>query len=160
MKEILKRQRTVLRIVMREVQLKSEGPDFAPDHPKAMSDLVLWLERPKRAKAAKAAKAAKRAERIRTQQHNNKNKLYPLHAPEVECIGKGKARMPYEFGVKSAVVVSHSHGLLLGARTFPGNPYDGHIRSAVLEQATNQLQDHSVKLKQIVVDLGIPPRGR
>ena len=113
MKEILKRQRTVLRIVMREVQRKSEGPDFAPDHPKAMSDLVLWLER---------AKRAERAERIRTQQHNDKNKLYPLHAPEVECIGKGKARMPYEFGVKSVVVVSHSHGRLRGARTFPGNP--------------------------------------
>ena len=101
---------------MREVQPKSEGPDFAPDHPKAMSDLMLWLER------AKRAKRAERAERIRTQQHNDKNKLYPLHAPEVECIGKGKARMPYEFGVKSVVVVSHSHGRLLGARTFPGNP--------------------------------------
>ncbi len=28
-------------------------------------------------------------------------KVYSLHAPEVECIGKGKARAPYEFGVKS-----------------------------------------------------------
>ena len=64
------------------------------------------------------------------------------------------ARKPYEFGVKSAVVVSHKHGLMLGARTFPGNPYDSHILSAVLEQATNLLQDHAVKLKQIVVDLG------
>jgi IS5 family transposase len=25
---------------------------------------------------------------------------YSLHAPEVECIGKGKAHRPYEFGVK------------------------------------------------------------
>ena len=48
--------------------------------------------------------------------------LYALHAPEVECIGKGKVRKPYEFGVKSAVVVSHKDGLMLGARTFPGNP--------------------------------------
>lgn len=37
----------------------------------------------------------------------DKNKLYALHAPEVECIGKGKARKPYEFGVKSAVRTSH-----------------------------------------------------
>ena len=95
-----------------------------------------------------------RAERIRTQQRTDKNKLYALHAPEVECIGKGKARKPYEFGVKSAVVVSHKHGLMLGARTFPGNPYDGHILSAVLEQATNLTQDLSIKLKHIVVDLG------
>lgn len=50
-----------------------------------------------------------RAERIRTQQRHDKKNLYALHAPEVECIGKGKARKPYEFGVKNAVVVSHEH---------------------------------------------------
>ena len=43
---------------------------------------------------------------------------------------------------------------MLGARTFPGNPYDGHILSAVLEQATNLTQDLGLKLKHIVVDLG------
>ena len=57
-------------------------------------------------------------------------------------------------GPKSAVVVSHENGLMLGARTFPGNPYDGHILSAVLEQATNLTQDIAVTLKHIVVDLG------
>ena len=119
MRRVVKRQRTVLGIVMREVQRKMQIAKFAPGHPKAASDLALWLER---------------AERIRTQQRQDKNKLYALHAPEVECIGKGKARKPCEFGVKSAVVVSHQHGLILGARTFPGNPYDGHILSAVLEQ--------------------------
>ena len=116
------------------------SPDFAPEHPKAVSDLMMWLER---------------AERIRTQQRHDKNKLYALHAPEVECIGKGKARKPYEFGVKSAVVVSHQHGLMVGARTFPGNPYDGHILSAVLEQASNLMQDLGVKLKHVVADLGL-----
>jgi IS5 family transposase len=77
-----------------------------------------------------------------------------LHAPEVECIGKGKAGKPYEFGVKSAVIVSHKHGLMLGARTFPGNPFDGHILSAVLEQSTNLMQDHAVRVKEVIVDLG------
>jgi IS5 family transposase len=139
LKKVLKRQRTILGVVMREAQRKIEAPEFAPDHAKAVSDLMMWLER---------------AERIRTQQRNDKSKLYALHAPEVECLAKGKARKPYEFGVKSAVVVSHKHGLMLGARTFPGNPYDGHILNAALEQTTNLLQDHSVKLKQIVVDLG------
>ena len=139
LKKVLKRQRTVLGIIIREVQRRIESADFAPEHPKAVSDLMIWLER---------------AERIRTQQRNGTNKLYALHAPEVECIGKGKARKPYEFGVKSAVVVSHKHGLMLGARTFPGNPYDGHILNAALEQATNLMQDHAVTLKQIVVDLG------
>jgi IS5 family transposase len=139
LKKVVKRQRTILGIVIREVQRKFKAPDFAADHPKAVSDLMMWLER---------------AERIRTQQRNDKNKLYALHAPEVECLAKGKARKPYEFGVKSAVVVSHKHGLMLGARTFPGNPYDGHILNAALEQATNLMQDHAVELKQIVVDLG------
>src|SRR6266516_1056738 len=32
--------------------------------------------------------------------HQRGRKVYSLHAPEVECIGKGKAHKPYEFGVK------------------------------------------------------------
>jgi len=139
LRKVLKRQRTILGIVIRNVQRRLESADFAPEHPKAVSDLMMWLER---------------AERIRTQQRNGTNKLYALHAPEVECLAKGKARKPYEFGVKRAVVVSHKHGLMLGARTFPGNPYDGHILNAALEQATNLMQDHAVAFKQIVVDLG------
>lgn len=67
----------------------------------------------------------------------------------------GKARKPCEFGVKSAVVVSNQHGLMLGARTFPGNPCDNLILSAVLEQASNsRRQDIAVNLEHIVVDLG------
>jgi len=139
LKRTVKRQRTILGIVMREVQRKLEAADFATTNAKALSDLRMWLER---------------AERIRTQRTHDKHKLYALHAPEVECISKGKARKPYEFGVKSAVVVSHRHGLMLGARTFPGNPYDGHILSAVLEQATNITQDVSVNITHVVADLG------
>ena len=139
LKRTVKRQRTILGIVMREVQRKIVAAEFVTQSAKALADLLMWLER---------------AERIRTQQRHDKNKLYALHAPEVECIGKGKARKPYEFGVKNAVVVSHQHGLMLGARTFPGNPYDGHILSAVLEQARNITQDLSVAFKQVVVDLG------
>lgn len=81
-----------------------------------------------------------------------------MHAPEVECIGKGKARKPYEFGVKTAIVVTHAHGLMVGARTFPGNPYDGHILDAQLEQTNILLQDVGVKPKTAVVDLGF--RGK
>ena len=66
----------------------------------------------------------------------------------------GKARKPYEFGVKAAVVISHQTGLMVGARSFPGNPYDGHILNAVLEQASNLLQDLPVKIKVVVGDLG------
>ena len=76
----------------------------------------------------------------------------------MECIGKGKARKPYEFGVKVSVSVTHKQGLLVGTRSFTGNPYDGHILSAQMEQSTILLQDFDVKPIQVVVDLGF--RGK
>jgi IS5 family transposase len=39
------------------------------------------------------------SELILTQKRTTKSKVYSLHAPEVECIAKGKAHKPYEFGV-------------------------------------------------------------
>ncbi len=76
-----------------------------------------------------------RTHRILTQKPKDKNKLYALHAPEVECIAKGKARTPYEFGVKVSLVTTHKEGLVIGARSMPGNPYDGHTLYEALEQA-------------------------
>ena len=72
----------------------------------------------------------------------------------MECISKGKARNPYEFGVKVSLAVTHKQGLMVGARSFPGNPYDGHILSAQLEQTTNLLQDLGRSPRQAIVDLG------
>ncbi|KVM61424.1 transposase [Burkholderia ubonensis] len=76
-----------------------------------------------------------RAKRILSQQPKDKHKLYALHAPEVECLAKGKARKPYEFGVKVSITTTHKEGLVLGARSMPGNPYDGHTLAEALEQA-------------------------
>lgn len=95
-----------------------------------------------------------RAERIRTQQPKDKNNLYALHAPEVECIGKGKARKPYEFGVETSIAVTHKSGLMVGARTFPGNPYDGHVLNQQFEQTTILLEDTGKSPKQMIVELG------
>ena len=149
LRKTVKRQRTILGVVMREVQrvlaadkaaVAAGGtPANEASSPKALSDLATLLER---------------AERIRTQQRDTKNKLYALHAPEVECISKGKARNPYEFGVKVSLAVTHKQGLMVGARSFPGNPYDGHVLSAQLEQTANLLQDTGRVPKQVVVDLG------
>lgn len=149
LRKTVKRQRTILGVVMREVQRKRNADKTAvaaggaPAHeassPKALSDLATLMER---------------AERIRTQQRNTKNKLYALHAPEVECISKGKASNPYEFGVKVSLAVTHKQGLMVGARSFPGNPYDGHVLSAQLEQTANLLQDTGRAPKQVIVDLG------
>jgi IS5 family transposase len=61
-------------------------------------------------------------------------KLYAWHAPEVDCISKGKARTPYEFGVKVGIASTFKGNLVVGARAFHGNPYDGHTLAEQLEQ--------------------------
>src|SRR5262250_1396151 len=50
--------------------------------------------------------------RLEQERRQRGRKVYSLHAPEVECIGKGKAHRPYEFGVKVSVAttVKHSAG--------------------------------------------------
>jgi IS5 family transposase len=55
------------------------------------------------------------AQRLHQQRRDSKNKLYALHAPEVECIAKGKARTPYEFGVKVSVAVTANEVFELNA---------------------------------------------
>ena len=131
---VLKRQRTILGRLLREVRRKMDGLAEA-----AKLRLDAWVQR---------------AERIHKQRPKDKNKLYALHAPEAECIGKGKARQPYEFGVKVSLAVTHQHGLMVGARSFPGNPYDGHTLAAQIEQTNTLLQDIGVKPTTAIVDLG------
>ncbi|MBS1198279.1 MAG: transposase, family [Proteobacteria bacterium] len=137
LRRTVKRQRTILGIVLREIRRKL--PTASSESPVSMHRLNILIER---------------AERIRTQQNKDKNKLYALHAPEVECIGKGKARKPYEFGVKASIAVTHKSGLMVGARTFPGNPYDGHLLAEQIEQTNILLEDTGRRAKQVVVDLG------
>ncbi|MET4072646.1 IS5 family transposase [Bradyrhizobium sp. S3.2.6] len=59
-----------------------------------------------------------------------------LHAPEVECISKGKAHRPYEFGVKVSVAttISRAQGgqFVTHVKALPGNPYDGHTLATVI----------------------------
>jgi IS5 family transposase len=68
--------------------------------------------------------------------HQRGRKVYSLHAPEVECIGKGKAHRPYEFGVKVSVAttLNRSRGgqFVTHAAALPGNPYDGHTLAKVI----------------------------
>jgi transposase, IS5 family len=63
------------------------------------------------------------AERVLTQnRHQRGRKVYSLHAPEVECIGKGKAHKPYEFGVKVSVATADGgdNSSTRAARSSPG----------------------------------------
>jgi len=73
-------------------------------------------------------------QRLLEQQRHDKQKLYALHAPEVECIAKGKAHKRYEFGVKVSIVTTNRSNLVVGAQSLPGNPYDGHTLGRALAQ--------------------------
>ena len=83
------------------------------------------------------AKLLALARRVREQkQHQRGPKVYSLHAPEVECIGKGKAHRPYEFGVKVSVATTLSHAtggqFVTHVKSLPGNPYDGHTLQTLI----------------------------
>jgi IS5 family transposase len=73
---------------------------------------------------------------LEQKQHQRGAKVYSLHAPEVECIGKGKAHRPYEFGVKVSVATTLSHAkggqFVTHVKALPGNPYDGHTLATVI----------------------------
>lgn len=71
---------------------------------------------------------------MRALRTKDKSKLYTLHSPEVECISKGKARTPYEFGVKVSIATTLKENLVVGMRSMPGSPYDGHSLAQTLEQ--------------------------
>ena len=78
------------------------------------------------------------AYRILAQERKTKNKLYSIHAPETECIAKGKANKKYEFGVKVGVVTSNRDNFVIGMIALHGNPYDGHTLKQCIEQ-TNRI---------------------
>lgn len=78
-----------------------------------------------------------RARRVLEQKrHQRGPKVYSLHAPEVECIGKGKAHRPYEFGVKVSVATTLAHAkggqFVAHVKALPGSPYDGHTLATVI----------------------------
>lgn len=72
--------------------------------------------------------------RIYQQKRDDKNKVYSVHAPEVECISKGKAHKRYEFGCKVSVAATSKGGWFVGAMARHGNPYDGHTLADALAQ--------------------------
>ena len=140
MRRAIKRQRTIVGRLAREVDRKAN---------------VLG-------QAVRAAldEVVNKAQRIAAQSTQRKGvkgqpKLYAWHAPEVSCISKGKARRPYEFGVKVGIASTFKGNLIVGARAFHGNPYDGHTLNEQLEQATILMQDCAMQAPGTVfVDLG------
>jgi len=96
------------------------------------------------------------AKRIHGQQRHDHGKLYSVHAPEVECIAKGKAHKRYEFGVKVGIVSTSRENFVIGMQALPNNPYDGHT----LQGAVEQLQRITGQLpKEAYVDRGYRGHG-
>jgi IS5 family transposase len=92
---------------------------------------------------------------LEQRQRQRGRKIYSLHAPEVECIGKGKAHAPYEFGVKVSVATTlkRSKGgqFALHAMALPGNPYDGHTLQTVIPDMERTIGN---ELDRILADAG------
>src|ERR1700682_5409146 len=112
----LKFLRTRLGRIIRDIRRKIEGNTALEDRFGPLLDLAL---------------------RVRQQEQRQRGpKVYSLHAPEVECIGKGKARAPYEFGCKVSIVtpVTAPKGgqFVLHAKALHGNPYDGHTLGPII----------------------------
>ncbi|MBC8159524.1 MAG: IS5 family transposase [Alphaproteobacteria bacterium] len=97
-----------------------------------------------------------RAAQIRGQKQRQRGwKLYSWHAPETECIGKGKAAKPYEFGVKVSLTTTNKRckggQFILHAKALPGSPYDGHTLKQVIEE-TEALTGRGIE--RVYVDKG------
>ncbi|NOY42582.1 MAG: hypothetical protein GXP26_12200 [Planctomycetes bacterium] len=74
------------------------------------------------------------AHRLLAQTRTSKKKLYSVHAPEVECIAKGKAHKRYEFGCKSSIATTSKSNWIVGAHALDSNPYDGHTLEGAIRQ--------------------------
>ena len=113
--------------------------------------VIREVERQTETPSMKLDKLLRTAHRIYAQQRHDKNKIYSVHEPEVECIAKGKAGKPYEFGNKVSVAVSSRGGWFVGAKSFTGNPYDGHTLAEQMKQV-----DHLIgnKVSEVHVDMG------
>ena len=91
------------------------------------------------------------AKRVLAQKRDSSNKLYGLHAPEVECISKGKALRRYEFGVKARIAVTNRSSFVVGGLALPDNPYDGHTLKRALDQVRSLCGQ---RIEEVYVDRG------
>ncbi|WP_226858740.1 IS5 family transposase [Diaphorobacter aerolatus] len=139
MRRAIKRQRTIVGRLVREIGRKASALGHA-----VRQALQETLD-----KAARIATQSRQRKPV-----EGHPKLYAWHAPEVSCISKGKARQPYEFGVKVGIASTLRGNLIVGARAFAGNPYDGHTLSEQLEQCRILMQDCQARPTRAVVDLG------
>jgi IS5 family transposase len=120
-KKETKKLKTMLGRVIRDIQRKCSNPE------------------------GRLAKVLNIAKAIFNQKRDDKNKVYSVHAPEVECIAKGKVHnlkvtsKKYEFGCKVSMVSSSKGNWILAIDALHGNPFDGHT----LKDALHQVKQHT-----------------
>lgn len=126
--------RVRLKRLIRDVRRKSDPSAGLPDGALAM---LLGSTEASMLALIKLDAALRKASHIANQKRGDKDYLYSWHAPEVECISKGKARAPYEFGCKVSIATNlkpaKAGHFILHARALHGNPYDGHTLTGALE---------------------------
>ena len=93
--------------------------------------------------------------RILTRQRNDKNKVYSVHEPHVECISKGKAHKRYGFGCKASVAATSRGDWFVGVRAIHGNPCDGHTLSDSIKQVSRIVKSP----EHVFVDRGYRGHG-
>jgi transposase, IS5 family len=113
-----KRLRTFLGRVIRDVERKAQASGKMNERLKLVLQIAIRIQTQPRQRA-----------------EGDPPKIYSVHAPEVECIAKGKANRQYEFGVKVGIVSTSKDSFVIGAAALPNNPYDGHTLKACIEQA-------------------------
>lgn len=143
-KRALKMLKTQLGRIIRDIARKIKG--HAPLEDAFARELML---------ARRVHAQNKNLRRIRGAPADADLRVFSLHAPEVECIGKGKAHRPYEFGVKVslATTLAHSKGgqFIVHAKALPGKPYDGHTLATVIPEIE---QLAGAALQRILADAG------
>ena len=92
------------------------------------------VERGKLKLSAKQTQVVSVARRILAQQRTDHGKVYSVHAPEVECIAKGKVHKHYEFGCKVRIVTTSRQSWIVGIDAEHDNPYDGATLKPALAQ--------------------------
>lgn len=139
MHRTIKRQRIIVGRLVREIDCKTSAIN-----PGVRTALGETLGNSQRIVAHSAQRKA----------GHGQPKLYAWRAPELDCISKGKARRPDEFGVKAGIANTFKGNLLVGARAFHCNPYYGHTLNAQLKQLTFLMQDCASAPSTVFVDLG------
>lgn len=125
--KLTKKLKTYLGRLIRDIERKIHEPDEM---------LAMMLERTKK---------------IHSQKRDDKNKLYSLDAPEVECISKGKAHKRYEFGCKVSLSITHKNNWITSSTALHGNPFDGHTLTAAIERSKSNTD---VQAREVYVDRG------